>query len=122
MGLFLVKKDNAMKYEISINISESDSLVVQEAADNQLHDLYKKATRKNKAAIRNIRDALAFLLPSPESAFYSRSNVAMVVIDDDAHEDDEDDEDDENGKFCRNFLDAMVAIAGEFVSVRTLSE
>lgn len=104
-----------MKYEISINISESDSLVVREAADTKLRELYKQ-TRKNKDAIRNIHDALGFILPSPESAFYTRSNVAVVVIDDEA------DEDDENSKFCRAFIDAVVELAGDFVSVKSLSE
>ena len=105
-----------MKYEISINIKdETDSLVVQEAADNQLHELYPEP-RKNKNAIRNIRDALALLLPSPD-AFFTRSHVGVMVIDDVAEED----EDGNETRSLSDFLDAMVAIAGEFVSIKTLS-
>lgn len=109
-----------MKYEISITIKdEADSLVVQEAADNKLREMYKEP-RKNKASIRNVQDALFFLLPSPvggSGVFYTRATVATVIIDDNEEECGTD-----SRQSCIDFIDALVAIAGHFVSVRTLSQ
>lgn len=102
-----------MKYEISINFKEADALVIQENADAKLRDLYPEP-RKNKNAIRGIRAALSVLLPSPDDAFLTKANSAVVVIDDAA------DDDDDTCQSCHDFLDALVAIAGDFVSVRPL--